>query len=242
MFLFLILTVLVPCVSGFLLTPDPVVNTDCGAVQGISSSQSGPYSFRGIPYASPPINTLRWRPPEAISKANDNCWNGTLSATQFGSACFQMRPNGTATSFTGSEDCLYLNVWTPSLNPAAKLPVAVWIHGGFLEFGDGNTKDFSPTAKLSQETNTVYVSMNYRLHAFGFMALKMLADNSHTNTSGNYGFMDQIEALMWVNRNIEKFGGDKNQVFIASLFSRNKQGCVIIICLVFRRFFFFLNT
>ena len=197
--------------NGFILSPDPVVNTDCGPVLGLSSSAAGPYSFRGIPYATPPVGQLRWRPPEAVSTQNKNCWNGTFHASHFGNICYQRRRNDTS-QYHGSEDCLYLNVWTPTLNQSAKLPVAVWIHGGYLETGNGNEEGFSPTEKLSEETGTVYVSMNYRLQAFGFMALKWLATDSPTNTSGNYGFMDMIEILRWVNRNIEAFCGDKNQV------------------------------
>ena len=200
-------------VHGFILTPDPIVNTDCGLVQGISSSQNGPYSFRGIPYASPPVGRQRWLPPREINRQTGNCWTGILNATEFGNKCFQGQEN-----YTGSEDCLYLNVWTPSLDQKAKLPVAVWIHGGYLLDGDGNTPTYSPSEKLSQDTSTVYVSMNYRLNAFGFIALDMLAYDSPTNTSGNYGFMDIIAALRWVNRNIEGFGGDKNQVRISCLY------------------------
>ena len=198
---------LVTFLHGFLLQSDPIVTIDCGPVQGIAESQSGAYSFRGIPYSEPPVKNLRWRPPVAVKKLNHNCWNDTLHATQFGTACFQK-----GDPYHGSEDCLYINVWTPTLDQQAKLPVAVWLHGGFLLGGYGNQKHYSPTEKLAKETNTVYVSMNYRLNAFGFMALQMLADDSPTKTSGNYGFMDMIEALRWVNQNIEVFGGDKNQV------------------------------
>ena len=195
-------------IHGFLLQKDPIVTTDCGPIQGVAESQSGGYSFRGIPYSEPPLKNLRWRPPIAAKKSNQNCWSGTLNATQFGTACFQKGDP----DYHGSEDCLYINVWTPTLNSHAKLPVAVWIHGGFLLGGYGNQKYYSPTEELAKETNIVYVSMNYRLNAFGFMALQMLADDSSTQTSGNYGFMDMIEALRWVNRNIESFDGDKSQV------------------------------
>ena len=197
--------------SGFILTSNPVVTTDCGPVQGVSLSAAGPYSFRGIPYASPPSGNLRWRPPLPTIVGNKNCWKGTFDATKFGNVCYQRRRNDTSKYF-GKEDCLYLNVWTPTLNKTAQLPVAVWLHGGYLETGNGNENGFSPTEKLAEETNTVYVSMNYRLQAFGFMALQWLADDSSTNSSGNYGFMDMIEALRWVQRNIDSFGGNINQV------------------------------
>lgn len=205
----------------------PTVQTDCGPVQGIPPTLVptviGPYSFRGIPYARPPVNDLRWRPPEPIAAENKNCWTGTLDASKFGNFCYQRRRNDTSQYF-GSEDCLYLNVWTPTIDPTAKLPVAVWIHGGYLETGNGNEDNFSPTGKLSSETNIVYVSFNYRLQAFGFMALQWLADDSPKNTSGNYGFMDQIEVLKWVQRNIVKFGGDKDKV---TLYGQSSGGTSI---------------
>ena len=203
---------LVACLSrvrGFLLAQDTVVNTDCGSVSGVAAGQNGPYSFRGIPYASPPVGQNRWSAPQEITTQNGNCWTGTLNATKFGNMCFQPAQNQT---YSGSEDCLFLNVWTPSLSRDGKLPVAVWIHGGYLLNGDGNTETYAPTEQLAQDTNIVYVSMNYRLNAFGFMALQWLAGRSPKNVSGNYGFMDMIAALRWVNRNIEAFGGDKNQV------------------------------
>ena len=208
---------LIKLANGFLLTSNPNVTTDCGKVQGVSLSADGPFSFRGIPYASPPSGNLRWRPPLSTAFRNNNCWKGTFDATRFGNICYQRRRNNTS-QLIGSEDCLYLNVWTPTLNKTAQLPVAVWVHGGSLETGNGNEAGFSPTEKLAIETNTVYVSLNYRLHALGFISLQWLADNSTTNSSGNYGFMDMIEALKWVQRNIENFGGDSNQVCQGSCF------------------------
>ena len=207
----LFLLCIVHLASGFIFTRNPTVTTDCGLVQGVSITTDGPYSFRGIPYASSPSGNLRWRPPLPTAVRNKNCWNGTFDATNFGNICYQRRRNDTSQYF-GSEDCLYLNVWTPTLNKTAQLPVAVWLHGGYLETGNGNEDGFSPTEKLAVETNTVYVSLNYRLQAFGFMSLQWLAYNSSTNSSGNYGFMDMIEALNWVQRNIESFGGDSNEV------------------------------
>ena len=199
--------------NGFIFQSSPVANTDCGLVRGVSLETGGPYSFRGIPYASPPSGNLRWRPPLPTSIRHNNCWRGIFNATNFGNICYQRRRNDTSQYF-GSEDCLYLNVWTSTLNKTAQLPVAVWLHGGYLETGNGNEVEagFSPTEQLAKETNTVFVSLNYRLQAFGFMSLQWLADNSTTNSSGNYGFMDMIEALKWVQRNIGNFGGDSNQV------------------------------
>ena len=207
----ILMIVLVSSADGSDLKFGPTVAIDCGQVRGISLSTTGPYSFRGIPYASPPNGNLRWRPPKATTQVNKNCWEGTLEATTFGSRCYQRRRDDTS-KHIGNEDCLYLNVWTPTLNQSAQLPVIVWLHGGYLCTGNANEDHFSPTEDLAKETNTVYVSFNYRLHAFGFMTLKWLADDSTTQTSGNYGFMDMIVALQWIQRNIEQFGGSKNQV------------------------------
>ena len=204
---------LISSANGSALKFGPTVAIDCGQVRGISQSTTGPYSFRGIPYASPPNGNLRWRPPKATTPENKNCWEGTLDVATYGSVCYQRRRDDTSRHI-GKEDCLYLNVWTSTLNQTAQLPVAVWLHGGYLETGNGNEDWFSPTENLAKETGTVYVSFNYRLQAFGFVALQWLADDSPINTSGNYGFMDMIVALQWIQRNIDKFGGDKNQVCI----------------------------
>lgn len=136
--------------------------------------------------------------------------------TLVGSICAQQDVLGTtgdAQSVLGSEDCLFVNVWTPKERPKGKLlPVLVFIHGGFLLYLSGNWKGLHPTPEMVVDMNIVGVSFNYRLNAFGFLALRSLADASSTNMSGNYGFMDQIFALKWVKTNIEKFGGDPNSV------------------------------
>ena len=207
------------CACSALLIPSyvtespTIARTDCGKVRGRRVIKDNAYVFRGIPYATPPVGKLRWKAPVPVSRDLNNCWNGTLSAKKFGNVCFQRDSTG-ASLYTGSEDCLYLNVWTPDLNPASPLPVMFWIHGGFLLTGNGNMQDlgYAPTTKLAHDTNTVYVSINYRLHALGFMALDCLRQNSPHNTSGNYGFMDMIAGLQWVQRNIRNFGGDPDQV------------------------------
>ena len=185
------------------------VQTTCGPVAGIYNKSA--YSFNGIPYAQPPVGNLRWKPPQPISKLTRTCWNGTFYATKYGNMCAQ--PAANDKNFTvGSEDCLYLNVITPTLDTKAKKPVMVWIHGGSLIVLNGNWPLYSPTESLAADTDMVYVSFNYRLQAVGFMALQMLADDSPTGTSGNYGFMDMILALKWVKENIHNFGGDPDQV------------------------------
>ncbi|XP_040265116.1 para-nitrobenzyl esterase-like [Bufo bufo] len=183
------------------------VATSCGKVRGAHCDNI--YMFKGMPYASPPSGSLRWRPPE-----EPTCWTNTLDATKFKSMCAQARPVSETGEVMGSEDCLYVNVWTPSLDHDANLPVMVWIHGGYLLIFSGSEPGYCPSEELARHSHMVHVSFNYRLNAFGFMALPQLRDGSPTNTSGNYGFMDQIAALKWVQKNIRSFGGDPNKVTI----------------------------
>lgn len=187
------------------------VQTECGWLHG--QWKDGAYSFKGIPYAVPPVGELRWKPPENLVDAG-KCWEGKYDATHFRSICAQVQPLQKDGKVMGEEDCLHLSVWTPSLHPAKPLPVMVWIHGGYLHMLSGQEKGYSPTEELAERTQMVYVSLNYRLNAFGFMALEMFREGSPTNSSGNYGFMDQIQALQWVQRNIHHFGGDPGRVTI----------------------------
>ncbi|XP_070541352.1 para-nitrobenzyl esterase-like [Ptychodera flava] len=185
-----------------------VVETDCGKVEG--RSRQGVHVFKGIPYAKPPIRELRWKPPVSL-KRSGACWSGTLQALGFGPYCFQ---NHAIFGIIGSEDCLYLNVYTPSLDPSANLPVIVWIHGGYLMFSGSAEVGYHPNETTVIDTGLVYVSFNYRLNGFGFLALDILAEQSETNTSGNFGFMDQILVLEWVRDNIKNFGGNPDLVTI----------------------------
>ncbi|TMS12982.1 hypothetical protein E3U43_018057 [Larimichthys crocea] len=184
-----------------------VVTTRCGEFRG--RHKNGAYSFKGMRYAAPPIGNLRWAPP-----AEPLCRNVASDAGRFRSACPQVRLPLSSGKMIDQEDCLFINVWTPTLQPNAKLPVMVWIHGGFLDTLSGGEPGYSPTEKLAADTGVVYVSFNYRLNVFGFLALEMLREGSPKNTSGNYGFMDQIEALKWVQVNIHVFGGDPGKVTI----------------------------
>ncbi|KAK2895011.1 hypothetical protein Q8A67_012240 [Cirrhinus molitorella] len=195
-------------------TPPPgvaEVETECGWLRG--SWKDGAYSFKGIPYAVPPVGERRWRPPVDLVEAGQ-CWQGMYNAKRFRSICAQVQPLRKDGQVMGQEDCLHLSVWTPSLQPAKPLPVMVWIHGGYLHMLSGQERGYSPTEELAARTQMVYVSLNYRLNAFGFMALEVLREGSPTNSSGNYGFMDQIQALQWVQRNIHNFGGDAGRVTI----------------------------
>nr|XP_040018719.1 para-nitrobenzyl esterase [Gasterosteus aculeatus aculeatus] len=181
------------------------VTTDCGQFRG--RHKNGAYSFKGVPYAAPPVGDLRWAPP-----AEPACRAGVTDAGRFRAVCPQVRPRSGRVA--GQEDCLFLNVWTPTLAPGAGLPVVLWIHGGRLHALSGGEPGYSPTEQLAADTQVVYVSLNYRLNAFGFLALEILREGSPKNTSGNYGFMDQIAALKWVQRNIHAFGGDPERVSI----------------------------
>ncbi|XP_052777654.1 fumonisin B1 esterase-like [Mya arenaria] len=217
-------------VKGFLFTPSSVVNVaiDCGQIRGFYNGSSGAYSFLGIPYASPPVGRLRWMPPVPVNASNGNCWNGVYEATSFTSPCIQRNSSDVdnSGSFIGSEDCLHLNVWSPSLDTTAILPVMFWIYGGSLTNGRADAGDhgYGPTAEMARDHNVVYVSLNYRLNAFGFMSLDMLRAGSPTNTSGNYGFMDMLTGLQWVQNNIRQFGGDPNQV---TIFGQSSGGTAV---------------
>jgi len=182
------------------------VSTNCGPVIGIkvkASNNKEVYTFKGIPYAEPPIGSLRWKAPKPSS-----CWNDTLKATKFKSQCVQsMEP------IQGLEDCLYLNIWTPSLSNTSNLPVFVWIHGGYLMTGNGNMPGYAPDAEFVTSMNVVAVSMNYRLNAFGFLTLKELWEEGESY--GNYGIMDQILVLKWIKNNIRNFGGNPDSVTVA---------------------------
>uniref|UniRef100_A0A672FW53 Carboxylic ester hydrolase n=2 Tax=Salarias fasciatus TaxID=181472 RepID=A0A672FW53_SALFA len=206
--------ILLTCLATYLgcvaqtLPPDVAqVSTDCGDFKG--RHKNGAYSFKGIPYAAPPVGALRWAPP-----APPACSSEVTDAGHFRSMCTQVRPLSSTGRLMGQEDCLFINVWTPTLQPGARLPVVVWIHGGYLHMLSGNEPGYSPTEELAADTGVVYVSFNYRLNAFGFLALEVLREGSPRNTSGNYGFLDQIAALQWVQKNIQAFGGDPEKVTI----------------------------
>lgn len=187
------------------------VDVEGGRVRGIYEGKS--VAFKGIPFAEPMFSAKRWTSPVPCSI--NKCWNGTFSASEFGSSCVQrdIFNEEHPTAVIGSEDCLFINVWTPRKRPNANmLPVLVYIHGGFLLYSSGNAGGLHPSPQLISDMNVIGVSFNYRLNAFGFLALKSLADSSPSKTSGNYGFMDQILALKWVKANIGKFGGNPQSV------------------------------
>jgi para-nitrobenzyl esterase len=180
------------------------VRTDDGLVRGVGAA--GVNSFLGLPYAAPPTGNLRWRPPQPAA-----AWAGVRPATQFGPSCPQaLAHNPFLPPGTISEDCLYLNVYTPTLRSGGDRPVLVWIHGGGL-VQDG-ARNYDGT-KLAAD-GAVVVTINYRLGALGFLAHPALASRPG-GAAGNYGLMDQQAALRWVQRNIARFGGDPDNVTIA---------------------------
>jgi para-nitrobenzyl esterase len=182
----------------------PIVRTNNGAVRGFSFS--GGDAFLGVPYAAPPIGPLRWQPPQPPPD-----WKGVRDATDFAPSCPQPAGGFTPAGVL-SEDCLYLNVYTPGLDDRGSPghPVLIWIHGGGLTL-DG-ARSYDPT-QLAAE-GTVVVTINYRLGVLGFLAHPALASRPG-GPSGNYGLMDQQAALRWVQRNIDEFGGNPDNVTVA---------------------------
>src|SRR6202165_2128443 len=187
----------------------PVVTTT-GTYQGLMNFQelpgdpaSGVNVFFGIRYGQPPVGTLRWNPPQA-----PNPRQGSIVAATIGHTCTQGRA-------TDSEDCLFLNIYTPSTATAkSKLPVFIWIHGGAL--GNGAGSDYDPSVMVA-ENDIIVVTINYRLGSLGFLAASVLAataPNAFQNVgdAGNYGLMDQQFAMAWVQHNIAAFGGDPEEV------------------------------
>ena len=183
------------------------VKIDSGLVQG--SPEKGITAFKGIPFAAPPVGNLRWRPPQPVAK-----WKGVRSATQYGSDCAQLPfPSDAAPLGTPpSEDCLYVNVWTPARKGDEKLPVLVWIYGG--GFVNGGSSPLVYAGNRFAEGGVVFVSFNYRVGRFGFFAFPALSKEGASGLLGNYAYMDQIAALGWVQRNIHAFGGDPRNVTI----------------------------
>eukprot|EP01012_Entosiphon_sulcatum_P012442 TRINITY_DN1779_c0_g1_i1.p1 TRINITY_DN1779_c0_g1~~TRINITY_DN1779_c0_g1_i1.p1 ORF type:complete len:532 (-),score=62.86 TRINITY_DN1779_c0_g1_i1:90-1685(-) len=186
---------------------DPIVDLPgLGKLRGVARDES--VYFRGIPYAAPPVGDLRWRPPQDPAP-----WSGTRDATDYSPSCIQGASHDVP--FTNkSEDCLYLNVYTPSLSPKDLLPVMVWIHGGAFILGGTNSSRTNGAWLVEQYKDIVIVSLNYRLNIFGFLAADDLRGRSPDSSTGNYGIQDQRLALMWVRRYITYFGGNPKNVML----------------------------
>ncbi len=185
------------------------MRTDAGSVEGSTSTDGKVQIFKGIPYAAPPVGALRWKEPQPVP-----AWQGVRKATEFGARCMQGNVFGDMVfrDPAPSEDCLYLNVWTPGASPTAKLPVMVWIYGG--GFQAGATSEPRQDGEHLAHKGVVVVSMNYRLGIFGFFSHPELTKESPHHASGNYGLLDQAAALQWVRKNIAAFGGDPENVTI----------------------------
>jgi para-nitrobenzyl esterase len=180
-----------------------------GVLEGVVSADGKVRTFKGIPYAAPPVGPLRWKPPQPVQP-----WTGVRKAVEYGPRPMQgfVWADMIFHDAGPSEDCLYLNLWMPADSPPAKLPVMVWIYGGGLIAGSSSEarQDGGNLCKKG----VLVVSMNYRLGIFGFFAHPELSMESPHHASGNYGLLDQVAALEWVKRNIATFGGDPDNVTI----------------------------
>jgi para-nitrobenzyl esterase len=207
---FLLVSILSAAASAVDLPKTERVKTTGGVVEGTADSGTGIRAFKGVPYAQPPVGDFRWKEPQPLKK-----WKGVRQATQFGPRCMQapifgdmnFRSNGM------SEDCLYLNVWTPAKSGKERLPVLVYFYGGGFVAGDGSEPRYDGESMARR--GIVAVTVNYRLGVFGFFAHPELTKESPHKASGDYGLLDQAAALRWVRENIAAFGGDPNKVTIA---------------------------
>ena len=182
-----------------------------GILESTAPPKDGVRSFKGIPFGQPPVGDLRWREPQPVKN-----WKGVRNADQFGPRCMQRTSPGADYWFRSngmSEDCLYLNVWTPAKSGKEKLPVLVYVFGGGFQNGDGSEPRYD--GENMARKGMVAVSINYRTNIFGFFVHPELTKESPHHAAGNYGLLDQVAALRWVQKNIAAFGGDPKRVTIA---------------------------
>lgn len=198
--------------------PNPVLTIEGGKIKGVETPTKGIVAYKGIPFAAPPVGDLRWKEPQPVVP-----WDGVKVADKYGAASMQTawdpesfygkewRASGTVPF---SEDCLYLNVWTPAAGENnKKLPVAMWIHGGGYREGFA----FEPEMDGGEDwasRGVILVTVTYRLGVLGFLSHPLLSAESIQGVSGNYGLMDQIAALKWIKNNIEQFGGDPSNITV----------------------------
>ncbi len=197
----------VPSTCVVMLAQSPNVLTESGVISGVR--EGGLSVYKGVPFAVPPVGDLRWRAPAPVAR-----WEGTLKVEAFAPSCMQdgvSMPGETPPAM--SEDCLYLNIWTPAKSARAHLPVIVWIYGGGYINGSSSMPLYWGD-KLAHK-GVIVVTIAYRLGPLGFLAYPGLTRESPHHSSGNYGLMDQIAALEWVQRNISAFGGDSKNITIA---------------------------
>src|SRR5580692_5561878 len=184
------------------------VKTANGMIESTAPPKDGVRSFKGIPFAAPPEGELRWKEPQPVRN-----WKGVRNANKFGARCMQR--SGGDYWFRGdgmSEDCLFLNVWTPAKSGSERLPVLLYIFGGGFQQGDGSEPRYDGESMARK--GIVAVSINYRLGIFGFLSHPDLTKESAHHASGNYGLLDQVAALGWVQKNIAAFGGDPKHVTV----------------------------
>jgi len=216
-----------PAACGAGTSPVPgLVVTDFGAVQGAQAGNT--YGFLGVPYAAPPVGALRWQPPQ-----DPACSNSPRLTTTFSAGCIQKhfdQFSGVST-IEGSEDCLYLNVWTPTDYSNTSRPVMVFIHGGGNQQGSSGQiaagARLYDGAKLAERGNVVVVSINYRLGPLGYLAHAALTDSS--GHYGNWGLQDQIKALQWVQNHIARFGGDPARVLLFGESAGAVNTCMLLV-------------
>ncbi len=203
---------------GLNLNSNPVLSVEGGKIVGVETPTKGIIAYKGVPFAAPPVGDLRWREPQPVVP-----WEGVKVADTYGAAASQTTwdPNSfygrewrASGSVPFSEDCLYLNVWTPAAGQTnKKLPVAMWIHGGGYREGFA----FEPEMDGGEDwasRGVILVSVTYRLGVFGFFSHPLLSEESPHHVSGNYGVMDQAAALKWIHNNIKQFGGDPDNIMI----------------------------
>ena len=185
------------------------LKTADGVLEGVISADGKVRTFKGIPFAAPPVGPLRWKAPQPPA-----AWTGVRKASEYGARCMQgsIYSDMIFHDSGPSEDCLYLNLWMPANPTVAKLPVMVWIYGGGYQAG-ASSEPRQDAGNLSKK-GVLVVSMNYRLGIFGFFSHAELARESGRDSSGNYGLLDQLAALQWVRKNIATFGGDPDNVTI----------------------------
>jgi para-nitrobenzyl esterase len=206
--LLLLLMLTVSFAIGQLGDNTPRVKTENGMLEGVD--ESGLKTFKGVPFAAPPVGDLRWREPQPMKN-----WSGVRKADHFGPRAMQLPIFGDMNfrSDGVSEDCLYLNVWTPAKTDNEKLPVLVYFYGGGFLAGDGSEPRYDGESLARK--GIVSITVNYRLGVFGFFAHPELSKESPHHASGNYGLLDQAAALKWVQKNIAAFGGDPKKITIA---------------------------
>ncbi|MDW6003643.1 carboxylesterase/lipase family protein [Vibrio mangrovi] len=208
--LILMISLLLTCLSVSAAELTDVVETEYGALQGLMSKDHQVSIYKGIPYAQAPVGSLRWQAPKMLQP-----WLGLKHTMQYQAGCYQIQ-HGEVLPWTKeflhttlmSEDCLYLNIWAPNSKSATRKPVIVFIHGGGFIEGSGSVPIYD--GENLARAGVVFVTINYRLGEFGFLAASALKDS--LGTTGNYGLQDQIAALKWIKENIGAFGGDPRNV------------------------------